>query len=89
MLHKPYDFKSASRLSILPYTRVGQLIIIAEEVSDMLDPPESQDASFMCSELVFRAFEICGAPLTKKPAYCMTPNSLFHTGRLACLGRLA
>ncbi len=43
----------------------------------------------MCSELVFRAFEICGAPLTKKPAYCMTPNSLFHTGRLACLGRLA
>jgi hypothetical protein len=51
--------------------------------------PQDQDASFMCSELVFRAFEVAGAPLTDKPAYCMSPQALFKTDRLTCLGKLA
>jgi uncharacterized protein YycO len=88
LVHKPYDYKSAARVGIVPYTAVGRLIIIADEIDAKLNP-EGEDASFMCSELVFRAYEIAGAPLTHKPAYCMSPYSLFHTDRLACLGRLA
>ena len=86
--HKPYDYKSGARVGIVPYTTLGKLIIIADEVDANLSP-EGEDASFMCSELVFRAFEIAGVPLTRKPAYCMSPGSLFHTDRLACLGQLA
>jgi hypothetical protein len=88
LIHKPYDYKSAARVGIVPYSNVGRLIIIADEIEAKLST-EGEDASFMCSEPVFRAFEIAGAPLTRKPAYCMSPNSLFHTDRLACLGRLA
>jgi hypothetical protein len=50
--------------------------------------PQDEDASFMCSELVFRAFGVAGAALTDKPAYCMSPQALFKTDRLTCLGRL-
>jgi hypothetical protein len=49
---------------------------------------QGEDASFMCSELVFRAYEIAGAALTDKPAYCMSPQALFRTSRLTCLGKL-
>lgn len=88
LVHKPYDYRSAARVGIVPYTNVGQLIIIADEIDAKLSP-EGEDASFMCSELVFRAFEIAGAPLTNKPAYCMGPGMLFKTDRLSCIGRLA
>ncbi len=87
-VHKPYDNLSAARLGITPYTNTGRLIIIADQIDARLSP-EGEDASFMCSELVFRAYEIAGAPLTQKPAYCMSPRMLFKTDRLTCLGRLA
>lgn len=86
-LNKPYDFKSPVRVSSLKYSTVGRLIILADEI-EAWRSPEGEDASFMCSELVFRAFEIAGAPLTDKPAYNMSPASLFHTDKLECLGRL-
>jgi uncharacterized protein YycO len=86
-VHKPYDFKSPVRVSALKYSGVGQLVILADEV-EAWRSPEGEDASFMCSELVFRAFEIAGAPLTDKPAYAMSPASLFHTDKLKCMGRL-
>jgi uncharacterized protein YycO len=86
-LNKPYDFKSPVRVSFLKYSAVARLIILADEI-EAWRSPEGEDASFMCSELVFRAFEIAGAPLTDKPAYGMSPASLFHTDKLECLGRL-
>jgi hypothetical protein len=68
------------------YTNEGRLIIADEH--DAKESPEGEDASFFCSELVFRAFEVAGAPLTKKPAHRMNPHSLFHTHLLAFMGRL-
>jgi hypothetical protein len=35
--------------------------------------PQGEEARFMCSEPVFRAFEVAGASLTDKPAYSMSP----------------
>lgn len=87
LVHKPYDYQSAVRAGNLPYTTLGRLIIISDEASAMLSP-QGKEASFMCSELVFRAFEIAGVSLIDKPAYCMSPASLFHTDKLECLGRL-
>ena len=88
LLHKPYDYKSAARMGKpTKYTGVGRLIIMADEAEAALNP-EGEDASFACSELVFRAWEIAGAPLIDKPAHLLAPNMLFKTRRLAMLGRL-
>ena len=85
---KPYDHKSAVGVGKpTKYTGVGRLIIAADNLEAWLSP-EGEDASFMCSELVFRAYEIAGAPLVDKPAHNLSPASLFKTERLACLGRL-
>jgi len=87
-LHKPYDYKSAARMGkATKYTRVGQLIIILDDAEAALNP-EGEDASFACSELVFRAWEIAGAPLIDKPAHLLAPTMLFKTRRLAMLGRI-
>jgi len=87
-LNKPYDYKSAARAGLItPFFSVGRLIIVADIIDAKTDP-KSEDASFMCSELVFRAFEFAGAALTHKPAYCMSPQALFKTDRLTCLGKL-
>lgn len=50
--------------------------------------PEGEDAGFMCAELVFRAWEIAGAPLIDKPARLLAPTMVFKTRRLAMLGRI-
>ena len=87
-LHKPYDYKSAARVGqFTKYSRVGQLIIMADDM-EAAQSPEGEDASFMCAELVFRAWEIAGAPLIDKPAHLLAPSMLFQTRRLAMLGRL-
>jgi uncharacterized protein YycO len=93
LIYKPYDFKSAARVgAIVPYFKMGLLIILASintHDSNVIVPsPQNEDNSFMCSELVFRAYEVAGAPLTNKPAYFMSPQTLFKTDRLICLGRL-
>ncbi len=88
LMNKPYDYNSAARVGIIaPYANVAKLIVIADDIDAKLNP-QGEDASFMCSELVFRAYEIAGAPLTDKPAYCMSPQALFKTNRLTCLGLL-
>lgn len=87
-LHKPYDYLSAARAGkITKFTRVGRLIIEADELEASLNP-EGEDASFMCAELVFRAWEIAGAPLIDRPAHLIAPTMVFKTRRLAMLGRL-
>jgi uncharacterized protein YycO len=87
-LHKPYDYKSAVRVGKpAKYTRMGRLIIMLDDLEAAQDP-EGEDASFMCAELVFRAWEIAGTPLIDKPAHLLAPNMLFKTRRLAMLGRL-
>jgi uncharacterized protein YycO len=92
MMQKPYDYNSAARAgALVPYFNMGLLIVLADLNMPKFNAkmnPQDQDASFMCSELVFRAFEVAGAALTDKPAYCMSPQALFKTDRLTCLGRL-
>jgi uncharacterized protein YycO len=93
LTYKPYDFKSAARVgAIVPYFKMGLLIILAgintHDSNVIVPSPQNEDDSFMCSELVFRAYEVAGVPLTHKPAYCMSPQALFKTDRLTCLGRL-
>ncbi|MBI5552159.1 MAG: hypothetical protein HY911_11690 [Desulfobacterales bacterium] len=93
LLYKPYDYKSAARVgAVVPYFKMSLLIVLAginiHDSNVMVPSPQDEDDSFMCSELVFRAYEIAGAPLTRKPAYCMSPQTLFKTDRLTCLGRL-
>ncbi len=93
LMNKPYDYKSAARVgAVMPYFKMSLLIVLASinihDPNVMAPSPQDEDASFMCSELVFRAYEIAGAPLTHKPAYCMSPQTLFKTDRLTCLGRL-
>jgi uncharacterized protein YycO len=88
LLHKPYDYKSAARVGkATQYTRAGRLIILTDDLEAALHP-EGEDASFMCSELVFRAWEIAGARLIDKPAHLLAPTMVFKTRRLAILGRL-
>lgn len=86
-LHKPYDYLSAARVGKpTKYTSLGRLIIMVDDAEAALDP-EGEDASFMCAELVFRAWEIAGAPLIDKPAHLLAPTMVFKTRRLAILGR--
>jgi uncharacterized protein YycO len=88
-LHKPYDYLSAARAGrIAKYSQMARMIAIADDL-DAAFNPEGEDASFMCAELVFRAWEIAGAPLIDQPAHLLAPNMLFKTRRLAMLGRLA
>ena len=86
--HKPYDYKSAARLSkATRFSLVGGIAIIADEL-EAAQNPEGEDASFMCAELVFRAWQIAGAPLIDKPAHLLGPTMMFKTKRLAMLGRV-
>jgi uncharacterized protein YycO len=93
-LHKPYDFRSAARLGtataywdVRPFHSVALLVVMGDAVSAWAGPKD-EDASFTCSELVFRAYEIAGAPLLDKPAHFLSPGAVFRTDRLECLGRL-
>ncbi|MFZ1986533.1 MAG: hypothetical protein WAU91_19140 [Desulfatitalea sp.] len=83
-----WESQRAARAGVIaPYTNVCKLIIIADYIDAKMNP-QGEDAGFMCSELVFRAYEVAGTSLTDKPAYCMSPQALFKTDRLTCLGRL-
>jgi uncharacterized protein YycO len=91
---KPYDYSSAARLGASTAYRTvrdipgAALLVIIGDTAMAWAGSGDQDASFMCSELIFRAYEIAGAPLIGKPAHGLSPGMLFKTDRLACLGRL-
>lgn len=89
---KSYDFLSAARAGLQPGTRTrparftphGQLIVTL----DAVDGLRSEDTSFMCSELIFRAFEIAGIPLSTIPASMSAPGLLRWSTSLAYMGDL-
>ena len=96
LLNKPYDMHSAARLGVEenplsrspgPLGNVAMLVVLGDQVSAWIDR-QGEDASFTCSELVFRAYEMAGAPLTSKPAHLVSPGVVYKTDRLVCLGRL-
>jgi uncharacterized protein YycO len=91
---KPYDYCSAAHigiaknaLTIRQFHSLAMLLVVGDVLSAW-GSRDGQDSRFMCSELVFRAYEIAGAPLTPKPAHCLSPGMLFKTDCLECLGRL-
>ncbi|MBT8340915.1 MAG: hypothetical protein HKP58_05740 [Desulfatitalea sp.] len=86
-LHKPYDGRNAAHADNSQFSRLGRLIILSEKESAARHF-KSENASFTCSELVFRAFEIGGAALTPEPVRCTSPGMMFQTDKLAYMGRL-
>lgn len=90
---KPYDFvtaahagvRSGARLSGARYTTPGILLIASAGMRQGLG---MQDFSFMCSELVFRAFEIAGVPIAPIHAYQSSPAQLRMTSELVYMGNL-
>ncbi|MCC5811254.1 MAG: hypothetical protein JJU06_12865 [Ectothiorhodospiraceae bacterium] len=92
---KPYNTLGAARLGIergsntylLRFTRVGVLILTYEEQAAR-STRGGRDASFFCTELIFRAYEIAGAPLVEVPAHLVSPGKLLRTESLRYVGNL-
>lgn len=92
---RPYDFTGAARVGLRPGARTspfrfstpGALIILEDEVS-ALRSSERHDASFFCSELIFRAFEIAGAPIVKSRPHLAGPGALERVDTVTLLGNL-
>ncbi|PXF31133.1 hypothetical protein WH50_11430 [Pokkaliibacter plantistimulans] len=92
---KPYDNVSAARVGLQPGARTGFLrysavgaIVTLKDINDAASSPMGEDASFMCSELVFRAFQVAGIPLSDKPAATIGPGSILNVQQLYFVGRL-
>ncbi|PXF31147.1 hypothetical protein WH50_11530 [Pokkaliibacter plantistimulans] len=94
-INKPYDNASAARVGLQPgartaglrYTTPGALVTLID-VNQANSNPLGEDASFMCSELVFRAFQVAGIPLSERPAATLGPGSVLSVSTLAFVGRL-
>ena len=89
----PYDITGAARVAVEPGAP-GQRIALArlslsafDEVPAILTV-DGHDASFFCSELVFRAYEVAGAPLVDRRAHRAGPGGVLHTQSLELLGYL-
>jgi len=90
---KKYDFISAANAGLSSSSRTYALRFIPSghaisEVSQWQHEHDLQDATFMCSELVLRAFEIAGAPIIDAPAYSSSPAMLRRTSRIVYMGDL-
>ncbi|MDH2432507.1 hypothetical protein QCD60_08010 [Pokkaliibacter sp. MBI-7] len=92
---KAYDNVSAARVGLQPgantsflrYSTVGAIVTL-KDINDASNSPMGEDASFMCSELVFRAFQIAGIPLSDRPAATIGPGSVLNVHQLYFVGRL-
>lgn len=80
---RPYDFTGAARVGLRPgartapfrFTTPGALVILEDEVA-ALRSEDRHDASFFCSELIFRAFEVAGAPIVESRPHLSGPGAL-------------
>lgn len=92
-IDKNYDFISAANAGLSPSARTYALRFIPpgraiSEFSRWRHEHDLQDATFMCSELVLRAFEIIGAPIIDIPAYSSSPATLRRTSRIVYMGNV-
>lgn len=89
---KQYDYSGAARSAAttgckavgkLPF---GHKIQILDEYGKLSD--ENHDKTFFCSELIVRAFEVAGAPLSPHRARNASPGAILRADSLCILGRL-
>ncbi|QIT56508.1 hypothetical protein HC341_15670 [Aquisalimonas sp. 2447] len=89
----PYDATGAARVAAAPGApgyRIGlaRLSLSAFDEVPAVLAVDGHDASFFCSELVFRAYEVAGAPLVDRRAHRAGPGGVLHTQSLELLGYL-
>lgn len=91
---KPYDHLGAGRIGLSPdsrtaplrYTRAGLVTVLLDESKNLREG--AHDASFFCSELIAKAFEVASAPLVDRPAHQVSPGHLLLTNKLVYMGNL-
>ena len=92
---KHYDFTGAARSALQPNARTGWMkwttlgvsIIGADEISATISE-DGHNATFFCSELIFRAFRVAGIPLLDDPPKRLGPNRFLKTTELVLMGQL-
>lgn len=83
---KPYDKIGAARsaastgCSYSKYTSLGLLLSLVDEAGKL--NASGHDRSFYCSELVARAFDYSGAPLTRHKPKHVSPGALLRSEML-------
>ena len=86
----PYDNTGAARVAVEPgapghaLTLTRLRLQALDNVSAVLSV-DGHDASFFCSELVFRAYEVAGAPIVDRRAHRAGPGAVLHTAALGLL----
>lgn len=92
---KPYDVSGAARVGLQPgtrtrvlsYTTLGFLISV-RDVSSARSSTEGHDASFFCSELIARSFQVAQIPIVDRPAHLAGPQEFVVSDKLELVGRL-
>ncbi len=92
---KHYDFTGAARSALqkgartgwMKWTTLGVSIIGADEISATVSE-DGHNATFFCSELIFRAFRVAGIPLLDIPPKRLGPNRFLKTTELVLMGQL-
>ena len=92
---KHYDFTGAAQSALqkgartgwMKWTTLGVSIIGADEISATVSE-DGHNATFFCSELIFRAFRVAGIPLLDDPPTWLGPNRFLKTTKLVLMGQL-
>lgn len=90
---KPYDNVGAARVGLQPGSRTflarltpfGHVISVSDELPGMISD-EWHDRSFFCSELIFRAYEVAGAPIIPGRPHVAGPGALRKVQTVRCVG---
>lgn len=92
---RPYDFTGAARVGLRPgartfpmqFTGPGMLITYRDE-SASRSSEDGHDASFFCSELIFRAYEVAHAPIVRSRPHLTGPGALVLVDTVEHVGEL-
>jgi hypothetical protein len=89
---KEYDHTGALRLGLIQPSKVSPLtraaVVIAMNAVLKGQTEEDHSATFFCSELIAKAYEVAGAPLFDTPAHAIGPGSILYTERMVYMGSL-
>lgn len=89
---KPYDPIGAARSAAMTGCKAAKVIppllqiTLIDELSKLTDT--AHDKTFYCSELVARAFEIAGAPLSRYKARNVSPGEILKAEALMIVGQI-
>ncbi len=90
---KPYDPIGAARSAAMTGCKAAKAnplllkIALIDELSKLADT--AHDKTFYCSELVARAFEVAGAPLSGYKARNVSPGAILKAEALMIVGQIA